>query len=541
MPPPELPLELLLLVAYNIRDDDGGLRYGDFNSFLQANRVLYACLNHQLWKEAAEHEVDTQRVFTHFIKSNNFARLEFFLELGADAEVRLPAFQLTGHDLDEGEEQFDDFHPTPLLVAADLNNVPLARLLLENGAKVQYTGPYRGDKLSPIHAARSAEMVRLLLDYGADPNSDDGEELLPLHWYAIRDDLAAMREILEHGAEVNPILQGDKPLHTAAWRSLDAVKLLVQYGADVTARDPSQNTPLYFAAMAGKLDVVEFLVALWPEAMDERGHLRNTPLHAAAGAGKTDVVKYFLELWPEGIRETNVCRATPLHCAVETGATDVARLLLERWPQGVKERNRSGNTPLHLAVGNNLAIEVVELLVESWPEGVKEKTHSGGTPLHLAARAGKADVVRLLLERWPQGMQAMDDEQETPLHYAATAGIDVVRLLLERWPEGVKEKTHFGDTPLHLATRTGMADVVRLLLERWPEGVRTKDSSGNTPLHLVAYCHLPIEVVGLLVERWPEGLREKNRFGQTPLRVAAAKGHTKIVAFLKQRWLKEIM
>jgi hypothetical protein len=78
MPRPELPLELLLMIAHHIRDDPGELRYGDFNSFLQINRALYDCLNRMLWKEAEEHEVGTQRVLTHMIKTNNLAGLEFF-------------------------------------------------------------------------------------------------------------------------------------------------------------------------------------------------------------------------------------------------------------------------------------------------------------------------------------------------------------------------------------------------------------------------------------------------------------------------------
>jgi hypothetical protein len=39
---PELPLELLLMIAHHIRDDHGELRYGDFNSFLQVNRILHS-------------------------------------------------------------------------------------------------------------------------------------------------------------------------------------------------------------------------------------------------------------------------------------------------------------------------------------------------------------------------------------------------------------------------------------------------------------------------------------------------------------------
>jgi hypothetical protein len=35
MSPPEIPLELLLEIANNLRDSHGELRYGDLNSFAQ--------------------------------------------------------------------------------------------------------------------------------------------------------------------------------------------------------------------------------------------------------------------------------------------------------------------------------------------------------------------------------------------------------------------------------------------------------------------------------------------------------------------------
>jgi hypothetical protein len=45
MPPLELPLEVLLMIAHLVRDDHAKLRYGDFNSFLQVNRVLRLSLS----------------------------------------------------------------------------------------------------------------------------------------------------------------------------------------------------------------------------------------------------------------------------------------------------------------------------------------------------------------------------------------------------------------------------------------------------------------------------------------------------------------
>jgi hypothetical protein len=76
----------------------------------------------------------TEDVFTHLIRTNNLARLKFFLELGADAEVCLLDFEINGINGDE----FDELEPTPLILTADLDNVPLAHLWLEKGAKVQY-------------------------------------------------------------------------------------------------------------------------------------------------------------------------------------------------------------------------------------------------------------------------------------------------------------------------------------------------------------------------------------------------------------------
>jgi hypothetical protein len=70
----------------------------------------------------------TQRVLTHLLEIGSVERLNYFLELGADAETRLPDF-----DMDDEVQS-----PSALIAAAYVDSVPMARLFLENGAIVEY-------------------------------------------------------------------------------------------------------------------------------------------------------------------------------------------------------------------------------------------------------------------------------------------------------------------------------------------------------------------------------------------------------------------
>jgi ankyrin repeat protein len=316
MPPPKLPLELLLMIAQHITYNNGKLRSADFNAFLQVNRALYSCLNPILWRSATEDSAITARVLTHLIRGNHVQRLQYFLELGADIETGLPDFN-TGHLELRGPSP-------PLVVAAyHLDNVPLARLLLENGAKVQY------ERYGALHAARSAEMVQLLLDHHADPEKQDFHERRPLHLYTLRNDIAAMRAVLRCGVHVNP---RDGNFHTPLFdaRSADAVMLLVEFGADVKKQEYS--------------------------------YAGDTPLHRAVQNGSTAAVRLLAEQWPDGVAAPNVLdRDTPLHLAVKAGKLNAIRVMVEHCPAALRAKNDNGDTPYDYAARKGKA-EALSLL-----------------------------------------------------------------------------------------------------------------------------------------------------------------------------------
>jgi ankyrin repeat protein len=477
MPPPKLPLEILLMIArLLLTDDEGEPCFADFNSFLKVNRSLYDCLNRTLWEKAAESKSTTERLFTRFIRANNLSRLEFFLELGADVETIVRDFN----------SPLTNINYTPLLVAAaQLDNVPMARLFLEHGADVVQSNSFgRGSYYSAIHVAHSAEMVQLLLDHDADPEQEVSYNgYRALHYYIVRGNIGALRTVLQYGVEVDTVSSSTTPLHDAVPRNIDAVKLLLEYGADIKMRGYHSNTPLHSAVKGGKTDVVRLLLERWPEGASKTNRSGQTPLHLAAAKGKTDMARSLLESWPEGTREKDIHGNTPLHLAAAEGKTDMARSLLEIWPEGTREKDIHGNTPLYLAIKAGKT-DVVRLLLEHWPAGAREKDEYGNTLLHLAAedREDRADMVELLLEFWPDGVREKSEHGDTLLHVAAKT--EVLRLLLERWPAGAREKDEFGETPLHLAALRGETDMIRLLVESWPEGKEALNGDVQTPLLL---------------------------------------------------------
>jgi hypothetical protein len=83
----------------------------------------------------------------------------------------------------------------------------------------------------------------------------------PLHIATIRGDIAAIKVLIENGADVNALdVENQSPLTLAARRGLvDVAQLLLDAGACIEHRDRRGYTPLMPAAWEGQLSIVELL------------------------------------------------------------------------------------------------------------------------------------------------------------------------------------------------------------------------------------------------------------------------------------------
>ena len=156
---------------------------------------------------------------------------ELLLDRGADIDV-----QTTVHF--NGD--------TPLTWKLRTGDIVGVRFLLERG-----TDPNRGPiKFMPSTAMPGA--IPLLRGHGWDINEGTGQRTL-LHHDANHGHGAKVRVLLEHGADPNSQDDvGRTPLHLLAARGTgrDAIRALVRAGADLNVRDHAGHTPLDYARRA---------------------------------------------------------------------------------------------------------------------------------------------------------------------------------------------------------------------------------------------------------------------------------------------------
>jgi hypothetical protein len=104
--------------------------------------------------------------------------------------------------------------------------------------------------------------VKELLAHGADPGQreDSGRGYSPLLWASRNGHVEAVRLILEAGADPNADVGDENPLRAAVWRgSLAAARLLIDHGADTQINSEDGGTLLQVADAWADKDVEDEL------------------------------------------------------------------------------------------------------------------------------------------------------------------------------------------------------------------------------------------------------------------------------------------
>jgi serine/threonine-protein phosphatase 6 regulatory ankyrin repeat subunit B len=154
---------------------------------------------------------------------------------------------------------------TPAVAALAGGYFQLAQLLSHNGSSVE---PRDFNMWSPLHWAAhygDLEVMQVLLDCRADIDSRTNIDRTPLHEAVGKSSRAngptVICFMLDHGANVNARMQGTTPLHLASkYGRLDVVRLLIEHGTEVEAKDSRDQMPLQLTSAEGQDEVVDLLL-----------------------------------------------------------------------------------------------------------------------------------------------------------------------------------------------------------------------------------------------------------------------------------------
>ena len=294
-----------------------------------------------------------------------------------------------------------------------------------------------------------------------DINAKGGFYATPLHTTVAIGNADIMKLLLEHGADVTAgNWEEFTPLYEASRRGrLDMMSLLFDHHADVNSRGKKGRTALLKAAFEGELEVASVLVQ--HGAIADIGNTDSwTPLISASRNGHLDIVRLLLQSGA-AVDLHNNDGWTPLLFASQFGHPDVVSLLLQNGAS-VEFRNNDGWTSMMLASGDG-HLDVVRLLLKDGAS-VDSRNNDGWTSLALASENGHLEVVRLLLQNGAN-VDSRNYEDSTPLMLASRSEHpDVVRLLLQNGASVDSRNIH-GRTALALASEIGHLDIVRLLLQ----------------------------------------------------------------------------
>jgi ankyrin repeat protein len=229
----------------------------------------------------------------------------------------------------------------------------------------------------------------------------DADGTTPLHWAVYRNDVAAVKQLLAIGADVNARNDyGATPLSEAAVTgNVEVIRRLLAAGADVRATNADGQTALMVLARTSNVEAAQLLLRRGADVNQRETWRGQTALMWAAAEGQPAMVKLL----------------------VRHGADVNARSEVNQWERQVTAEPR----------------------MQARPSG-------GFTPLLYAARRGCAECVRHLLDGGA-AINLTDPDRVTPLLLAAlNQNFDTAVLLVKRGADVNKWDT-WGRAPLYAA------------------------------------------------------------------------------------------
>ena len=297
---------------------------------------------------------------------------------------------------------------TPLQLAAAQGSIQMMKLLVGQGADVNYPAPAKGrTALQAAVDKASEDCVRYLLQQGAKVNGPPPSEgHTALQIACLQGHLPLVKSLLEQSAEVNTsgsILRGHTALQAGALGGhLGVVNLLLRASADVNARASHYGlTAIQAASKSGSLEVFKAIYEAGAIVATVLRRGGKSALQAASGMGHISIVEQLLAIPEVDINEKPAVENgfTALQAACKGSHPNVARVLLQAGADvNAEPAERHGRTALQAAAESGCS-NLVTLLIQARADvNAAPAENHGMTALQGACHGGHLDIVKELFE-----------------------------------------------------------------------------------------------------------------------------------------------
>uniref|UniRef100_UPI00358EE801 uncharacterized protein n=1 Tax=Myxine glutinosa TaxID=7769 RepID=UPI00358EE801 len=254
-------------------------------------------------------------------------------------------------------------HVTPLLSGSDLTPPPPIRM-----GRGAWSCPYRtGSRkmaqeletpdecinlILAVRAGNLATCTDILARNPSQVNCRGWNGLSPLHQACLHGRTDLVRCLLQNGADPNqPNDFGETSFHFACRNgNVMLIEELFGFGADIEVVDNVRRTSLHHATLGGNVMSLKYLEELGSCQWIVLDGYFQTPLHVASSTGKNDIVRFLLQNNRSNIHLRDMKGNCALHLAALHGQGITCWMLLKAGgPELLFTRNNDGCTAIDLA------------------------------------------------------------------------------------------------------------------------------------------------------------------------------------------------